>query len=123
MLCVLLLGVTCSVLAQAKQHIWVVFVTSAAGLVTAWSEFSDSARKTERYTRAVASLQKLLNWWNSLGDVERASRDAITHLICTGETIISEERVAWMSTPGKAAMKHDASRPVAANDDAEHGPP
>eukprot|EP00931_Biecheleriopsis_adriatica_P105153 TRINITY_DN79725_c0_g1_i1.p1 TRINITY_DN79725_c0_g1~~TRINITY_DN79725_c0_g1_i1.p1 ORF type:complete len:938 (+),score=120.38 TRINITY_DN79725_c0_g1_i1:158-2971(+) len=99
------LGIVASILAYAKLNDWVVMITSAAGLVTTWNEFSDAARKTERYTRAVSSLKKLLSWWSSLGEVEKANRDTIAHLICASEEIISEERIQWMSTANNAEMK------------------
>ena len=44
------------------------------------------------------SMKKLLNWWTSLSEVEKASTETISHLIHSGEAIISDERVAWMST-------------------------
>lgn len=85
-------------LARYKLVSWVVVVTSAGGAVTAWVEFADLARKIERYTTAVRSLDKLLTWWVSLGEVEKASTMTISRLISTGESIISEERLAWVST-------------------------
>ena len=53
---------------------WVVLATATAAAITSWVEFSDAARKAERYTRALYSLRKLLAWWASLGQVEKASR-------------------------------------------------
>ena len=95
---IILLGIGASIIAYLDYLEWVVLATATAAAVTSWVEFSDAARKTERYTRALYSLRKLLAWWASLGQVEKASRGAITHLVTTSEAIISDERLAWMST-------------------------
>ena len=60
---------------------------------------TDVARKTERYTRAAFALRNLHSWWKSLSEVEKASKATIAALIHQAESIISEERLAWMSTP------------------------
>ena len=61
-------------------------------------EFSDLQAKTERYTRAANTLTDLLDWWASLGEVEKASKAVINHLVKTTEEIVSEELLAWTST-------------------------
>ena len=66
--------------------------------ITSWSEFSDTSRKMERYSRAHMQLKKLLAWWEALGEVEKASKGNITSLVRSAEAIISDERLAWMST-------------------------
>jgi len=80
-----------------QYELWVVVVSSGAAAITSWSEYSDTGRKTERYTRAVFALTNLLSWWSSLSDVEKASTSTISHLILKAEGIISEERLAWLS--------------------------
>ena len=97
-LLIVLLGISASIIAYLGYLEWVVLATATAAAITSWVEFSDAARKAERYTRALYSLRKLLAWWASLGQVEKASREAITHLVTTSEAIISDERLAWMST-------------------------
>jgi hypothetical protein len=71
----------------------------------------------ERYSSAVNALKKLLRWWMSLGEVEKASRESITHLVLEAEAIISEEHHSWTST----ANKQDAKTAIAeaAQDGAE----
>ena len=101
-LAILLLGVASSVLARYELVTWLVLVTSSASALTSWIEFSDSQRKTVRYTRAVSALEKLLDWWSSLGEVEKASKEVIAHLIQTSEGIISEEQMAWTSAAAAA---------------------
>ena len=73
----------------------VVVVTAAGASVTSYLEFADTQRKIERYTHAVRSIQKLLNWWMTLEAVERAGVEATSQLLSMGESIISEERLAW----------------------------
>ena len=68
-----------------------------------WSEFSETERKIERYTRAVRSIKKVLSWWDVLTDVEKAGADNIATLIETGESIIADERQAWQSTANRLA--------------------
>jgi hypothetical protein len=51
-------------------------------------------RKTERYTRAVYGLSNLLSWWESMSEVEKASRLNISELISTSESILSGE--SWL---------------------------
>ena len=97
----LLLIVSSSFLARYEQVAWTTIVTSAAASITSWIEFSDSARKLERYTRLVRALKNLLSWWNSLSEVEKASTETIATLVCTSEDILSEERLAWISTSNK----------------------
>lgn len=47
------------------------------------------------------ALKKLLTWWMSLGEVEKASRESIAHLVLEGEAIITEEHRSWTSTANK----------------------
>lgn len=98
-LLVVLLGIAASVLARYEEIMYVVFVTSAGAAITSWSEFADTQRKTERYTRAVHALRDLLDWWRSLGEVERASKTVINTLVSATEAILNEEQTAWTSTP------------------------
>eukprot|EP00966_Prymnesium_polylepis_P010913 251121-Prymnesium_polylepis.2 len=97
---VVLLGLAASVIASENYLTWVAIVTAAAAAVTTWTEFSDTARKVERYSRAVCSLQNTLTWWSSLSEVEKASKDNVANLVLSSERIISEEQSAWVSTAG-----------------------
>merc|ERR1719311_281237 len=94
-----------AVLSRYELMTWVVVVCALSSAFTSWMEFADSARKVERYTRAITALKKLLSWWKSLTEVERASTDSISTLINTSESIIAQERLAWVST---ASKKRDA---------------
>ena len=46
---------------------------------------------------------KLLSEWNSLSEVEKASRESIAHLVLEAEAIISQEQRSWTSTANKPA--------------------
>ena len=80
-------------------------VTVLAGSLISWSEFSETGRKIERYSRAIRSLKKVLSWWDVLTDVEKAGTENIQTLIDTGESIISDERQAWQATANRLAAK------------------
>eukprot|EP00966_Prymnesium_polylepis_P010853 249905-Prymnesium_polylepis.1 len=175
---ILSFGVTASILARDEQVSWVAVVTAAASALTSWVEFSDTARKTERYTHAVNSLEKLLYWWDSLSEVQKGDTGApptharaargrgcvatpnlrcplpslvwnvscvelhlwaellsaqplshnttwqppkrkgnISNLIRTGESVISEERLAWTST---ANVKQEAGDGTERGDGAQN---
>ena len=92
-----------AVLAHVELSRYVVGVTVFAGSLVSWSEFSETGRKIERYSRAIRSLKKLLSWWDVLTDVEKAGTDNISTLIESGESIISDERQAWQSTANRLA--------------------
>ena len=44
--------------------------------------------------------------WSSISPVERAATTSVSRLVLTGEAILSQERLAWMSTASKDA-EHD----------------
>lgn len=100
---VLLCTASSAVLSYLDLASWVIGVTSLAGAVVSWSEFSETERKIERYTRAVRSVKKVLSWWDVLTDVEKAGADNIATLIETGESIVADERQAWQSTANRLA--------------------
>ena len=94
---------------------WAVVVTAAAAAFTSWMEFADIGRKVERYTRAVVDIQNLLSSWKSLSDVERSNPHEIAELVRNGESILSNERIAWVSTAnrslqGRGGEKGDDAR-------------
>ena len=86
-----------------------VVLTSAASALTTWIEFSDITRKVERYSNAVNSLNTLLGLWKVQSQVQKASRHSISALITSGESILSDERLAWMLTAKKQDNVEDAA--------------
>jgi len=101
------LSAAASALSAYNEPVWALVVTTAAACFTSWSEFSDIASKTQRYTQAIVQLVNLLSFWKSLPEVDRASVNTIKHLVQRGEGIISDERVAWVSTANKHGVKED----------------
>ena len=110
---VLLCTASSAVLSYLDLASWVIGVTSLAGAVVSWSEFSETERKIERYTRAVRSVKKVLSWWDVLTDVEKAGAGNIATLIETGESIIADERQAWQSTANRLAAAQRGSEVAA----------
>ena len=108
-----------TLLSRYELAVWVVAVTSGAAALTSWQEYTDVGRKTERYTRAAFELQNLLSWWKSLSEVEKASKSTIAQLIHSAEGIISEERLAWMSTAN--LLSSDAATADKSKADEEQG--
>jgi hypothetical protein len=87
--------------------VWALVIAAAVSMLTSWTEFADTGRKVERYTRAVVELKNLLSYWKSLTEVEKASPATIYTVVITGESIISDERVAWMSTAQKSSAQKE----------------
>ena len=100
---ILLFGVTASVLARYELLSWVTTVTAAATVTTSFAEFGDARSKIARYSSAINALEKLLSTWDSLGEVQKASRESIANLVLTAEAIICEEQASWTSTAAKQA--------------------
>jgi hypothetical protein len=108
-----LLAGSASALSYFGYANFVVVVTSAGTAITSYLEYSNTQRKLERYTIAVNSIIKLINWWSTIDSVERAGAPAISKLVVGGEAIIGEERLAWHPLSvgydlGNAAQVQDA---------------
>ena len=103
-----------SILSRYKLLGLTTMVTALTGAITSWVEFSDTERKVERYTTAKRQMRKLLSWWKHLGEIERKNQGHISRLIMTAESIISEERTAWISTTSaskdEGAAEKEASK-------------
>merc|ERR1719199_2491707 len=100
-LCSLLLGIAASYLARYGQLSLVAIVAAASSAMMAWREFSDADAKVERYSGSITELEQLLSWWDCLTDVRKASRESITELVRSAETIISQEQLSWTSAGSK----------------------
>ena len=110
----ILLSIGTSILARYHIIAVVVAVTAAAGSLTSWIEFTDFKSKAHRYNSATTSLKNILNWWDSISDVRKASRESIEHLIFSCETIIAEERIGWtsLSKPDGKSVSADSDLEV-----------
>lgn len=100
-LIVLLLGVSTSLLARYEMLSWATVVTAAATGVISWQEFSGASAKVERYSTSIVALKMLLSWWDSQGEVQRATKGSITNLVKTSEAIISQEQLSWTASASK----------------------
>lgn len=122
LLCLLLaFSVASAVLARYGLASVVVVVTSAASLLTSWTEFADLQRKTERHNRAIRALRKLLSWWHSLSEVEKASTEAIAYLVLTAEAAINDERLGWGAGGGGGTRQPEKQPAGGAEQDIEGG--
>ena len=100
-----LLTITASAVSAYGLSVWALVIAAAVSMLTSWTEFADTGRKVERYTKAVVELKNLVSYWKRLTEVEKASPVTIYHVVITGESIISEERVAWVSTAQKSSSQ------------------
>lgn len=111
-----------SVCARYGYGTWVTVVAAFSSMVAAWSDIGDHARKVERYSRVVASVENLLTWWDGLSPIEKASATNISHLIQAGEAILSTERLAWQSTAGKKGSGGEGASQEEGDDAETEGP-
>lgn len=110
-LILLLCAVVSSALARFDQITAIVLITAFAAIAATWGEFIDAGSKVERYTKAVRSITKLLNWWKNLSGVEKASTENISRLILDSEQIIANEQTSWMSS-GVSLLSNQEGREV-----------
>lgn len=98
-LAVLVLGVLSSILAQLGSILQLVTIVAAlASALTSWSEFSDAGSKIDRYSAAVSALKQLNTRWDAMHEVQKQSKEVITHLVQRTELIIAEEQASWTSS-------------------------
>ena len=107
---ILVMGVACAALSRYQEVISLVtLVSAAASILTSWTEFSDIARKVERYSSTVVALENVLALWDSLDDVQRSAKANINNLIRSCETEITHEQTAWSSTSTGNEREDDES--------------
>jgi hypothetical protein len=97
----MLLGLACtacsSLISFMGYTAYLGIPSALANAFFAWSEFADINRKMERYNNVVRKLEKLLIWWDGIGEVEKASSANIKKLVLNAESLISGEYQAWQS--------------------------
>ena len=86
-------------------------ITAFSSSSTTWSEFVDAGSKVERYSRAVRTMSRLLNWWKHLTEVERASMENIAALIIETEQAIAKEQANWMPSHSAGTVETGAKPP------------
>jgi len=96
-----------SALSYYRVEKWVIVITAFSAAITAWVESADITSKVRRYTSAVHTLEKLLMWWDTLGEVDKAGVENVCRLIEHGEAAINSERLAWQSTGSKPTTHGD----------------
>ena len=67
-------------LAYADLSTWVALGSAVATAVSAWIADSDLREKIVRSTSTVREMSKLLSWWTSLSEVEKASTGNISQV-------------------------------------------
>jgi len=107
---ILLFGIGGSCFAHYGKFTSVTAMTATATVLTSWSEFSDASSKVERYSSAIGALKTLMFWWDSLGDVQKASRESVNTLVERAEAIISEERCSWTSIASEQGEGSDGDK-------------
>jgi hypothetical protein len=69
-----------------------------ATAVTAWSEFSGTDKKLNRYSGTIEALTHITVWWKQLSSVEQANVANLHKMILSCEEVLEREREAWLST-------------------------
>ena len=82
--------------------------------------YSELYSRIRRFHSTAGAITKLLNWWLSLAEVEKASVDNLALLVSGGEMIISSERLSWGSLK-HAGENGDNRAPVDDKDTEGHG--
>jgi hypothetical protein len=99
-----------TVIDMAQYSVLLVVIISC---VVAWSEFSGTEKKLERYSTVVNGLGQVDLWWNSLPEVERLASKSIDQLVSTVESHIRSERQGWRAisqTAKKLSQATDAAQ-------------
>jgi hypothetical protein len=71
---------------------------AAAPTAVAWSEFSGTDKKLNRYSGTIEALTHITVWWKQLSSVEQANVANLHKMILSCEEVLEREREAWLST-------------------------
>eukprot|EP01046_Picozoa_sp_COSAG06_P048107 COSAG06_NODE_7126_length_2621_cov_4.756542_1_plen_107_part_00 len=93
-------------------------VTACTSIFTAWSAFSGTERKLQRYSNTIESVQSTMLWWRSLSSTDKALPAKIRQLVATCEEAFERERDSWASTSMSAQLLAAAA---ADDDEGEEG--
>lgn len=97
-----------SILAILNLTHYSVLLVVVISSVVAWSEFSGTDKKLERYSTVVSGLGQVDLWWNSLPEVERLATKSIDQLVNVVEGHIRSERQGWRATSQSAKKLSEA---------------
>ena len=96
---IMVVGSLCgAILAYTNHAEWVGVVSAVSAAVVAWTEFSGTDTKMDRYSNAVSNLQLIQLWWERLPEVERLATKSTNFLIGSAEGVIRQERQGWSSS-------------------------
>eukprot|EP00942_MAST-04A_sp_MAST-4A-sp1_P012913 g12913.t1 len=98
-----------SVLAVFELSRYSVLMVVVVSSIVAWSEFSGTEKKLERYSTAVNCLTQVDLWWHALPEVERLATKSIDKLVDIVETHIRSERQGWKATSQATKMLQQAA--------------
>jgi len=76
---------------------WTAIVASFAGVMTAWASFMSSDKKLTRYTSTVQKVDRFLNHWNQLPQIEKLMVSNIHNLVDGCEDAFKWEYNTWSS--------------------------
>ena len=72
----------------------------------AWTEFSGTEKKLDRYSSIIQSLKSIHLWWECLPEVEELATKNINRLVDSVEKQMRTERSGWLAMDsGKKKLK------------------
>ena len=87
-----------AVMAVTPYATFVGVLSALTSAVIAWTEFSGTQKKLDRYSDIVLSLKLVQLWWDSLPEVERLATKSVDFLVSTVEKQMRTERNGWRAT-------------------------
>lgn len=98
-----------SLLAALKEVQWTAIVAAIASAVASAQEFLDLQRKLQRYSTVADALGNILVAWQALTEVEQANVEKVSQLVYQTESLLDEERNAWISDAQNTQYLHKSS--------------
>jgi hypothetical protein len=88
---------------------WASIISIAITSISALLEFNGTNSKISRYSSTVHSLQNLVQWWQTLPQIDRSVVANIDKLVEECEGLLQGEQQAWQSTSQASKMMSKAS--------------
>ena len=102
-----------AVLTFYDLSVWVGLISCITSAVVAWTEFSGTEKKLDRYSNVVTSLKMANMWWDALPEVERLATTSIDTLVDTVEGQLRAERRGWRASSQSLRKMQQALNKVA----------
>ena len=119
----LLTSLAAAFLAAMAWQQWTTIVATVGGSCAAWQEFTGLAKKLERYSTVVSSLDSILMWWQALPSVDQSIVQNVEALVERTESLLGSEHAAWLSDAQRNQRMNGANqekaRQAAANSDSQ----